>query len=94
MAMRAAYGVNTAKKLKLRLAELEAAASLEDLRRLPQARCHEYKGSGKGLLSVDLADPYRLIFEPDHDPVPSKDDGGLDWSKVTRVLVMDVLDPH
>src|SRR5258707_5011598 len=77
-AMRAAYGVNTAKKLKLRLAELEAAASLEDLRRLPQASCHEYKGSGQGHLSEDLADPYRLIFEPANDPVPSKEVHGLD----------------
>ena len=93
-AMRAEWGTNVAKKLRLRLAEMEAAETLEDLRRLPQARCHEYTGSGKGRFSVDLADPYRLIFEPDHDPLPLKEDGGLHWTQVTRVRVLGVHDPH
>lgn len=93
-AMRAKWGVNNARKMMLRLTEMEGADTLEDLRRLPQARCHEYSGGRKGQLSVDLADPYRLIFEPDHDPLPTKDDGGLDWTRVTRVRILAVLDPH
>jgi plasmid maintenance system killer protein len=93
-AMRAEWGTHNAKKLMLRLTEMEAAETLEDLARLPQARCHEYKGEEKGKLSVDLAHPFRLIFEPDQDPVPTKPDGGLDWKAVTRIRILYVHDPH
>jgi len=38
-------------------------------------------------LSVDLDHPHRLIFLPDHDPVPLLPDGGLDWSRVTAIMI-------
>jgi proteic killer suppression protein len=38
--------------------------------------------------------PKRLIFEPDHETKPTKPDGGLDWQKVTRVLVLEIVDYH
>ena len=68
--------------------------SLEDLRNLPQARCHELTGNREGQLSVDLKYPYRLIFEPADKPVPSKVDGGLDWGKVTTIRILEVEDTH
>ena len=45
------------------------------------------------MLSLDLDGPYRLLFRPaeDADPGPG---GGLDWDKVTAVIVADVIDPH
>ena len=43
---------------------------------------------------MDLDHPYRLIFKPDHQPLPRKDDGGLDWDQVTKVLVTEVVDTH
>ena len=82
------------KKLQQRLMELKAAQTLEDISRLPAARCHELAGNRKGLLSVDVTQPYRLIFEPDHDPAPRKPDDGLDWRKVTKVVVLEVVDTH
>jgi proteic killer suppression protein len=45
-------------------------------------------------LSLDLDHPYRLIFEPAHNPIPRKDDGGLDWSKVTAIIIIGVEDTH
>lgn len=39
-------------------------------------------------------DAYRLIFIPDHDPVPRLKDGGLDWSKVTAIKILGVEDTH
>jgi proteic killer suppression protein len=45
-------------------------------------------------LAVHLVHPKRLVFVPDHNPVPGKSDGGLDWAQVTRVLVTDVVDYH
>jgi len=92
--MRAKLGDRCAKVLQQRLAEMKAADTLEDLRKVPAARCHELKADRKGQLAVDLVHPKRLVFVPDHDPVPSKSDGGLDWAQVSRVLVTDVVDYH
>ena len=88
------FGLKRANFLKRRLSELAAANTLEDLRNLSPARCHELKGDLKGLLSVDLDQPYRLFFEPANNPLPKKPDGGLDWKKVTMIKIVDVEDPH
>ena len=93
-AMRKKWGDRMAGKLQQRLMELRAADSLSDISHLPPARCHEMVGDRKGQLSVDLVHPYRLYFAPDHDPVPHKPDGGLDWSRVTRIVVLEIFDPH
>ncbi len=87
-------GANRARLLKRRLTELAAATALENLRNLPQARCHELKGNLKGYLSVDLDHPYRLVFEPSNNPLPEKPDGGLDWTKVTEIKIIGVEDTH
>jgi len=92
--MRRRWGAALAGKLKVRLAELAAAETLDDIARVPPARCHELKGNRAGQLSIDLVHPQRLIIEPDHDPAPRKDDGGLDWTKVTRIVVVEICDTH
>lgn len=92
--MKREWGNVLAKKLQQRLMELKAADTLDDISRLPPARCHELKGGRKGELSLDVTHPYRLVFRPDHDPSPFKSDGGLDWTKVTKVVVLEVVDTH
>jgi len=64
------------------------------MRQLPGARCHELKGNMEGTLAVDLDQPYRLLFEPANDPIPRKEDGGLDWKKVTAITVTEIRDYH
>lgn len=92
--MRVAFGKPLAERLQQRLAELRAADTLEDISRLPPARCHELSQDRKGQLAIDLVHPKRLIFEPDHNPLPYKSDGGLDWSNVTRIRVIEIIDYH
>jgi proteic killer suppression protein len=87
------HGELRAKKIGFRLADFRAALSLYDLYDGP-GRCHELTGERKGQLSVDLDHPYRLIFVPDHDPVPSKQDGGLDWKQVTAIMIVGIEDTH
>lgn len=70
--MKREWDASLVKKLQQRLMELKAADTLDDISRLPPARCHELKGDRKGQLSVDVTQPYRLILSPDHDPVPRK----------------------
>lgn len=92
--MVARHGERRAKLIQQRLSEIEAAPTLAMLRLLPRPRCHELKGNRKGQLSVDLDHPYRLLFTPDHDPLPQAAAGGLDWASVTRVCIQEIADTH
>ena len=88
------WGKAIADKVRLRITEFEAALSLEDISKLPPARCHELSNNRAGQLSVVLHGNMRLIFMPYHNPVPKQPSGGLDWSKVTEILVLEVIDYH
>jgi proteic killer suppression protein len=88
-----AHGLRRAQLIRARLDALRAATCLEDLRNLP-GRLHELKGDRKSQLSFDLDHPYRLIFTPNHNPVPSADDGGMDWRRVTAVKILGIEDTH
>ena len=87
-------GARRGRRLQQRMMELKAATSLEDISRLPPARCHELTGNRKGQLSVDLEHPYRLLFIPANNPIPETEDGGLDWSEVTEIEIIGVVDTH
>ena len=91
------HGSLRAKKIRIRMQELRAAETLMDFwpPKSPPGRCHELiEGKRSGQLSVDLDHPYRLIFIPDHDPVPTREDGGLDWSQVTAIKILGIEDTH
>ena len=87
------YG-QRAKKVKQRIDELIAANNLGIMRTLPAANCHELTGNRKGELAVDVSGNFRLIFEPYHDPIPEKEDGGLDWDAVTEIQIVEIGDYH
>jgi len=36
----------------------------------------------------------RIIFLPMHEPLPLKPDGGLNWLKITAILILAVEDYH
>ena len=90
------HGSLRARKIRIRLTELRVASSLFDFwpPKKGPSRCHELTGERKGQLSVDLDHPYRIIFVPNHDPVPLKPDGGLDWEQVTAVIITGIEDTH
>ncbi len=87
------HNIQRAKLIRRRLDDLKAAPSLEVMRDLG-GRCHELRGNRAGQLSLDLDGPYRLLFRPVHNPVPTKSDGGLDWSKVVEIILVGVVDTH
>lgn len=86
------YGNPCAKQIIRRMVQLAAAAHLEELGKMG-GRCHELKGDRQGQLALDLKHPLRLILEPE-PPVPLKPDGGLDWKRVTAVIIVEVVDYH
>jgi proteic killer suppression protein len=87
------WGADGAKKINLRLQQLAAAPTLEELRTLP-GRCHELTRDRAGQLAVELHGGFRLIFRPSADPPPLKEDGGLDWGQVESVTVLEIVDYH
>ena len=73
-----------ARKLRARLSDLESATRVADLQ---VGRPHALRGDRSGQLAMDLAGGCRLVFSPDHDPCPVKQDGGIDWGEVTAICI-------
>jgi proteic killer suppression protein len=88
------WGNDRAKKIERRLRELVAADSLEEMSFVPSANFHELKGPKAGKCVVDVSKNFRLVFEPDHDPVPLKEDGGIDLKRVVEIKILEIEDYH
>jgi proteic killer suppression protein len=81
-------------KLMQRMLELSAATTLNDISHLPPPRLHELTGNRKGQFSVDLNHPYRLLFIASNNPLPRKEDGGLDKCKIDAIQIIGIDDTH
>ena len=88
------YGPENGKRVLRKLSQIEASETLLDLSKLPATRLHELKNNRKGQLSLDIKHPLRLIILPDHEELPLKPDGGLDWAQVTAVIIKEIADTH
>jgi len=84
-------GLKMAKKLRSRLADLNAALVVTDL---CAGRPHPLEGSQGGEFALDLVHPQRLVFVADNDPIPEREDGSIDWSQVSKVCIMAIEDYH
>ncbi|MFS2175627.1 system killer suppression protein [Rhizobium pisi] len=80
--------------IQMRLGILKNATSLADVPRTPPERCHLLFGHLEGHFAVVLKDNWRLIFRPNHDPVPKKEDRGIDLERVTAIMIEGVEDYH
>lgn len=89
-----AFGVNRSKKLKARLEDLRASTFLSDISHLPPARLHQLSQDKDEQFTVDLDQPYRLLFIVANKPIPRKKDGGIDLKKVNEIEIIKILDPH
>lgn len=92
--LRKHYGEENGRLIIRRLSVLRAAQTLADISQLPPERRHELSGSRKGEFAIDIKNPYRLILKPNHNPVPIKEDGGIDLKKVTDIIILDIEDYH
>ena len=84
-------GKPCAKKLRARLADLQAAAHVAEL---PAGRPHPLKGNRAGQFALSLHGGKRLVFEPNHNPVPQLPNGGVAWIQVTRINIVFIGDYH
>jgi len=83
-----------AKALKRRLGVLKQARNLADVPKGPPMRCHQLTGDRAGCYAVSVKENWRLEFEPDHQPVPLKSDGGVNEQEVTAIKFLGVVDYH
>lgn len=83
-----------AKKVNQRMKELMASSNLADMKTIPAANCHELKGGRRGEFAVDISKNFRLVFIPDHDPVPRREDNSIDCKKVTAIQISGTEDYH
>lgn len=81
------------KKYKQRLDQLKASKTLEDVRHQP-GRFHELTGDRKSQWACDLDHPYRLIFRPQENPIPTDNDGKYIWIEILGVEVIEIEDYH
>ncbi|NTW54548.1 MAG: killer suppression protein HigA [Chlorobaculum sp.] len=88
-AMKRHYG-NMAKKVDIRLQQFSVALNLDELSHFPGINCHELHADRADSLAVHISPNHRIIFEPDHDPLPEKEDGGLDWKQVTAIVITEI----
>jgi toxin HigB-1 len=84
-------GASCAAKLRIRLAALEASRRVTDL---VAGNPHPLKGDRAGQFALDLAGGWRLVFAPDHEPCPTREQGGIDWSQVTIICIQFIGDYH
>jgi proteic killer suppression protein len=82
-----------AKFLKKRLEQMRDAENLAELRLSP-GDWHELKADRKGEIACSVSGRVRLIFVPVNNPRPTKLDGGLDWTRVTAVMNLEIVDYH
>lgn len=87
------HGADQARKIRQRLDDLTAAVTLHEMRSLP-GNCHELSGDRADQLAVNLKDGLRLVFVPADDPIPRREDSGLDWKLITAICVVEITDYH
>jgi len=91
--MKKAYG-DRSRALRNRLSVLAAAERLSDVPKGPPDWLEQLTGDRDEQFSVVLTKNWRLIFEVDHNPVPRRDDGGIDLGQVTAIRFVEVVDYH
>lgn len=79
-------GVQIARKLFIRINELEVATNLQDIKNLVSPRLHPLSGKRDGEYAVDLSGNYRLIL--------TALDGEIKLEKIIEIRIEEIVDYH
>ena len=93
-ALNRTFGDRMARTVAMRMAVLRNARTLSMVPVTRPERRHQLEGARAGQYAVDLVHPKRLVFEPNHNPMPRKEDGGIDTDQVTSITIIEVIDYH
>lgn len=75
------YGSTMSEKIQMRITEIGAAETVEEMIQYRIGRCHPLTNNRKGQYAVDLVHPYRLVFEKHGD-------------EIQIVHIMEIVDYH
>lgn len=87
------FGQIRGKLFLKRLNDLSDAGNLEHVRYAP-GNFHELSGDRKGQWACDLDQPYRLIFIPQENPIPTNEHGQYIWIEIVGVEIIEIVDYH
>ena len=82
------FGLSIGAKLRDRLADLMAGTNIHDVV-VGNPEPHQLNGHGDGY-KIDLIDNYRIFITSGHVKTPLKENGEIDWNKVTRVKIVSI----
>ncbi len=83
------YGTR-ARQVYQRLDDLKMVTSLVRMYEIPAAHFHELSADRPGEFAVSISRNHRIIFRPDHDPVPRKEDGGIELNMVDSIVILAI----
>lgn len=83
-----------AKRVAQRMEEIRASTNLAVLMQIRAANCHPLTGDKDGEWAVDISANHRLVFEIDQEPIPIKEDGGINTILVTDIRIITTTDYH
>lgn len=86
-------GNDRATKYHQRLGDMRDAESFNDLQFLP-GNFHNLSGNRNGQWSCSLDHPYRLIFEPAIQPIPTNEHGTPILTEMKIVEIIEIVDYH
>jgi proteic killer suppression protein len=86
-------GEKRAKLFVIRLNALRDATTLEDVRNL-LGNFHKLTGNRKEQWGCDLDYPYRLVFTPKENPIPTNVHGQYIWLNISGVEFIEIVDYH
>lgn len=89
------FGPEMATKIKIRINNLAAAECLADFwpPKSGPERCHELQGGMKGKFSVDVKQPYRLLFTVQEEREAFEEERER-WAAIKRIEIVGVEDTH
>ena len=80
------FGINVAKRLRARLADLREAETAGDL----VAGQPRKSADADECMDLDLGEGVRLIFKANHVANPRTRSGQVDWAKVSRIKILEI----
>jgi hypothetical protein len=81
-------GNEVSQKLIVRLADLRAVSSVQDL---PAGYPYDIKGEE---VLFEICQGYQLRVVSNHPDNPVTDSGSVDWSRVYRIKIIEIADRH
>ena len=88
------YGQRRARLITARLVGLQQLDTLQQVPTGPPFRRHQLTGNRDEQFAVSIDYQLRLVFEPDHDPMPRNPDSGIATSQVTAIVIIAIEDYH